>query len=69
MSGQGEEARKDRPAVGPERSRGEEAKEPGAVDFMPHHAPVCDLCGAPMRESHCKLVCGQCGYTRDCSDP
>jgi carbonic anhydrase/acetyltransferase-like protein (isoleucine patch superfamily) len=32
-------------------------------------APRCDLCGSPMRESHCKLVCTQCGYTRDCSDP
>jgi hypothetical protein len=32
-------------------------------------SPLCDLCGAPMRESHCKLVCDQCGYTRDCSDP
>jgi hypothetical protein len=31
--------------------------------------PVCDLCGYPMRESHCKLICDQCGYTRDCSDP
>lgn len=29
----------------------------------------CDLCGAIMRESHCKLVCDQCGYVRDCSDP
>jgi carbonic anhydrase/acetyltransferase-like protein (isoleucine patch superfamily) len=32
-------------------------------------APRCDLCGGSMRESHCKLVCNQCGYTRDCSDP
>jgi hypothetical protein len=29
----------------------------------------CDLCGAPMMEVHCKYVCVQCGYTRDCSDP
>ena len=32
-------------------------------------APLCDLCGSPMRETHCKLVCDRCGYTRDCSDP
>jgi hypothetical protein len=32
-------------------------------------APACDLCGYPMRESHCKLICDQCGYVRDCSDP
>jgi len=31
--------------------------------------PVCDLCGYPIRELHCKLICDQCGYTRDCSDP
>ena len=36
----------------------------GSVD-----APLCDLCGSPMRESHCKLVCDRCGYMRDCSDP
>jgi len=30
---------------------------------------LCDLCGNPMRESHCKLICDQCGYIRDCSDP
>ena len=29
----------------------------------------CDLCGAPMMERHCKLVCTGCGYQRDCSDP
>ncbi len=29
----------------------------------------CDICGAPVVEAHCKLVCHNCGYTRDCSDP
>jgi len=29
----------------------------------------CWVCGTPMREIHCKLVCPHCGYTRDCSDP
>ena len=29
----------------------------------------CDLCGSPMLERHCKLVCTGCGYQRDCSDP
>jgi ribosomal protein S27AE len=32
-------------------------------------AEPCDICGAPMQEHHCKLVCGSCGFTRDCSDP
>lgn len=30
---------------------------------------VCDLCGAPMIDRHCKLTCPVCGYQRDCSDP
>jgi rubrerythrin len=29
----------------------------------------CDVCGSRMRDIHCKLICPQCGYTRDCSDP
>lgn len=32
-------------------------------------SPLCDLCGSPMLERHCKLVCTGCGYQRDCSDP
>ena len=31
--------------------------------------PVCDVCGGPMIDRHCKLVCERCGYQRDCSDP
>jgi predicted RNA-binding Zn-ribbon protein involved in translation (DUF1610 family) len=30
----------------------------------------CDLCGFLLAvEHHCKIVCPNCGYTRDCSDP
>jgi hypothetical protein len=29
----------------------------------------CDLCGAPMHEWHCRIICNSCGYQRDCSDP
>ena len=32
-------------------------------------APVCELCGGPIMEHHCKVVCLSCGYQRDCSDP
>jgi hypothetical protein len=35
----------------------------------PRPAPACDLCGSGMVEHHCKLVCMNCGYIRDCSDP
>ena len=41
-----------------------DADEPAAAD-----APRCDLCGARMLEHHCKLICPNCGYMRDCSDP
>lgn len=31
--------------------------------------PVCELCGGPLLDRHCKLLCLNCGYQRDCSDP
>jgi hypothetical protein len=52
---------------------GERSPDPPGEDVRP--APgrsgpaACDLCGAPMMERHCKLVCVRCGYQRDCSDP
>lgn len=30
---------------------------------------VCELCGATMYDHNCKIVCPNCGYKRDCSDP
>jgi ribosomal protein S27AE len=30
---------------------------------------VCERCGEPMEERKCKITCGNCGYSRDCSDP
>jgi len=36
-------------------------------DSRPAHR--CDLCGARMYEHSCKIVCPNCGYKRDCSDP
>jgi transposase len=29
----------------------------------------CELCGTEMFGLHCKLICPNCGYRRDCSDP
>jgi hypothetical protein len=29
----------------------------------------CEVCGEEMFGLHCKLVCPNCGYRRDCSDP
>jgi len=39
------------------------------VPSDPPPALTCDLCGGPMIDRHCKLVCKRCGYQRDCSDP
>ena len=30
---------------------------------------TCWLCGAAVVPLHCKIICGNCGFTRDCSDP
>jgi hypothetical protein len=30
---------------------------------------VCDCCGTVMFDHNCKIVCPNCGYKRDCSDP
>ena len=32
-------------------------------------AERCEACGTEMYGLHCKLVCPNCGYKRDCSDP
>ena len=29
----------------------------------------CEACGTRMYGLHCKIVCPNCGYKRDCSDP
>jgi hypothetical protein len=49
---------------------------PGATEEQPPAVPPatteeyrCDLCGAPMLEWHCRIICTFCGYQRDCSDP
>ncbi len=30
---------------------------------------ACDICGHPMVEWNCELICTRCGFRRDCSDP
>ena len=29
---------------------------------------TCDICGSPMVQWHCELICRNCGYRRDCTD-
>lgn len=49
----------------PDRAAGSDPRD----DPPPPDAPRCDLCGGPMLDRNCKLVCLRCGYQRDCSDP
>ncbi len=30
---------------------------------------TCDICGDEMLSFDCELICDNCGYIRDCSDP
>lgn len=48
--------------------------EPDRVDFDPAYdprAPIgCEVCGFRMHYTGaCKILCANCGYKRDCSDP
>ena len=47
---------------------GEEAPE-RATEAPEPSGEGCEICGAGMYGLHCKLVCPNCGYRRDCSDP
>jgi hypothetical protein len=39
-------------------------------DFDPDAPIVCEVCGNHMHYTGaCKILCGRCGYKRDCSDP
>ncbi len=29
----------------------------------------CDICGVEMYDHNCKIICPNCGYRRDCTDP
>ena len=45
---------------------------PAASPFTPRQTPTrheCELCGTVMYDHNCKIVCPNCGYKRDCSDP
>lgn len=54
---------------------GGERREAPAQPHAPDERPAaldeqrCDLCGAPLLEWHCRLICTACGFQRDCSDP
>jgi rubrerythrin len=45
---------------------------PATRFFVKREIPAvhdCELCGTVMYDHNCKIVCPNCGYKRDCSDP
>jgi hypothetical protein len=48
--------------------RGSEAN-PRSLSSTQLEGELCDICDFPMLDVHCKLICRNCGFMRDCSDP
>jgi len=49
-----------------------DARSPAGSPFRLREVPrehVCECCGTVMFDHNCKIVCPNCGYKRDCSDP
>ncbi len=46
-----------------------EKKESQISEALQASGEECELCGTEMFGLHCKLICPNCGYRRDCSDP
>jgi hypothetical protein len=40
-----------------------------AAEALQPSGEECEVCSAEMYGLHCKLICPNCGYRRDCSDP
>jgi hypothetical protein len=40
-----------------------------ATEALEPSGEECEFCGSEMYGLHCKLICPNCGYRRDCSDP
>ena len=46
----------------------QDARHPGGL-VDARDMQECEACGTKMYGLHCKIVCSNCGYKRDCSDP
>lgn len=52
------------------RPAGRRARKAGSeLAPDPAEGTPCERCGTPLIERHCKLICLNCGFQRDCSDP
>jgi hypothetical protein len=47
----------------------DERAQQDAAETLEPSGEDCEICGSEMYGLHCKLVCPNCGYRRDCSDP
>ena len=47
----------------------EQIQQAQASETLEPSGEECEVCGTEMYGLHCKLVCPNCGYRRDCSDP
>ena len=47
----------------------EQSTEQAQTETLYPSGEECEICGDEMYGLHCKLVCPNCGYRRDCSDP
>ncbi|MDP8951367.1 MAG: hypothetical protein M3N18_03840 [Actinomycetota bacterium] len=47
----------------------QDKEEAGTSGTLESSSEECELCGTEMFDLHCKLICPNCGYRRDCSDP
>lgn len=44
-------------------------KESPTEETLDYPVQICEVCETEMYGLHCKIVCPNCGYKRDCSDP
>lgn len=59
-----------RPRATPYTYAMDEKSEPQqATEALEPSGEECEFCGSEMYGLHCKLICPNCGYRRDCSDP
>jgi len=42
---------------------------PTETELQQDDDSVCWVCSGPTDKRHCKIVCLNCGFMRDCSDP
>ncbi len=47
----------------------EQVEQTQASGALESSGEECEICSAEMYGLHCKLICPNCGYRRDCSDP